>query len=786
MLFNYLKVALRSLAANKTFSIINISGLAIGITASVLILMVVAHEFSFDRFHVNGERIVRAEKQFSRDGRHSLYANPQFGPSMMETDPRVINYVRMYDGGRKIVSSDVDHTFFQEGFLFADSSFFGMLSFPLVQGERKSLARSATAIITEEMAQKYFGTTDVLGRMLTFDKKYQLEIVGIAKNAPLNSSIQFNIVASFSTLMIMPAERDIVMNNSSGFPTYLLLRSRNDLEAVSTSIAKTNYTNASVIYSLAPLFENHFNLNFGATATTKYAYTFLSVSFLILLLALINYMNLTTARSMTRAKEIGIRKVVGARRGALSLQFYFESAITTFVSFLIALVIIEGCRPLLANVTGIQFDSEFLRSPYLYGSIIFLILFCIIVAGSYPAIVLPRFRAADVLKGQFSFSAKGSWFRKTLMVFQFSVSACLAICAVVMDSQVSFMSSLNTKIQRDQVLVLPIELLQPTQRNVFKTKLQAVSGIVGVASASVPLYKNQMSGISMVTSPVNNEKIGAKWIIVDKDFISVMRVKYSATVDLPTNGTYHILNQTAAAAFGITKTDPEYALTMGGDHVPAVSGGIKGVVQDFNYESLRNPIQPLIISVLPDTSSYLGDNPTMYINIEKGAKVGPVIESVKTIYNEVSDGSPFTWFFLDDAFNGQQISESRLNGIFRMFTSVAIVIACLGLFGLITFSSERRKKELSIRKLLGASLMSITILISADLVILLLISVCVATPIAIYVMRDWLSGFFYQTGISPFNIIVPICAVLAISLLVMWIQGIRTALENPVKNLKSE
>ena len=785
MLLNYLKVALRSLLINKTFSIINIAGLAIGIAASILILMVVVHEFSYDRFHANGERIFRAEKQFTRDGRHSLYANPQFGPAMMAADPRVANYVRTFDGKGKVVRSDGDHIFFEDKFIFADTSFFSIFSFPLLSGSRQSLERPGTAIVTESIARKYFGGPDVLGRMLTFDRRYQLEITGVAKDPPVNSTVQFGIVASFNTLMIMPNERDLVTNNSSGFPTYLLLTDHADLSEISRSIEKTNYTNQAITYSLAPLYDNHFNFNFGSTATTKYAYTFLSVAFLILLLALINYMNLTTARSMTRAKEVGVRKVIGARRGSLSLQFYFESTLTTIASFLLAIAIVEGCRPVLTDLLGIQFDVAFLRSPYLYGSIALLVLICIIVAGSYPAVVLSRFKPTEVLKGRFEASGSGAWLRKVLMIFQFSVSLCLAVCAIVMNKQVSYMASFNTGLDRERVLTMPVQTLSASQRRSLKNELLNNSGIEAVSIASIPFYKDKTGGVSLVTSPVNNQKVGLKWMIADRDFTTTLGIPFDHD-PVATEGTYHVLNQSATREFGTPGETGEHSLSMGGDHVPVVAGKITGVVRDFNYESPRNAIHPLILSIVPDSAAYIGDNPTMYVRLARGSTPAGTIAAVRTVYDKFSDGSPFTYSFLDDAFKEQQLSEARLNYIFGIFTMIALVIACLGLFGLITFTSERRKKELIIRKLLGATVTNILTLISSELLVLLMLSISIGVPVAIYISREWLSGFFYQSGITPGDVILPTATILIVSLAVICIQGIRTAMEDPAKNLNNE
>ncbi|MEJ0028948.1 MAG: FtsX-like permease family protein [Bacteroidota bacterium] len=609
--------------------------------------------------------------------------------------------------------------------------------------------------------------------------------VGVAKDAPANSTIQFGIVVSFGTLMTMPVERDIVINNSSGFPTYILLHDKNDLDEISKSIVATQYTNPNIIYSLAPLYENHFNFNFGSTATTKYAYTFLSIAALILLLALINYMNLTTARATTRAREVGVRKVIGARRLSLSIQFYFESALTTLISFMIAITLIEGCRPLFLDVLGLTLDESFLSSPTLIVSIAILLVICVIVAGSYPAIVLPSFKPTDVLKGNISAHGGNGWFRKSLMVFQFSVSLCLAICAVVMTSQLSYVGSFNTGMDRERVVAIPIKTLSPAQRRSLKTELVNKPGIEASSVASIPLFKNSMSGVSLVTSPFNEQKVGAKWMVADQDFVRTLNVssKYS---NENSGSVYHLLNESTTAAFGFSETSHRRQMTMGGDHAPAITGDITGVIADFNYESLRNAIQPLILSVVADSSSYIGDDPTLYVRLTEGSIPSAMIDDLRSAYVNLSDGSPFSYFFLDDAFNQQQLSEQRLHEVFIIFTFIALLIACMGLFGLVTFSSERRRKELSIRKLLGATIGNIVVLVSSEMVILLLVSIVIAMPVALYFSREWLAGFFYHTAIATTDVVVPIIAALGIALIIIIIQGINTALTNPVKNLKND
>ncbi len=786
MLTNYLKIAIRSLLNNKVYSFINITGLSIGMTVSILILIFVVHEYRYDRFHEKGDRIVRAEKQFSRDGRYSLYANPEFGPTIMQTDPNVINYVRTFSMGRKVVKTDNTHKFFEDRFLFADTSFFSIFSFPLIQGQRSSLARPLTVIITEQTASRYFGKTDPIGKFITLDGTYTFEVTGVAKNPPSHSSVQFDFIASFPSLLTMPNERNIVLNNSSGFPTYLLLASADAITGVRQSILKTTYTNDHITYSLQPLFSNHFNLNFGDVANTRYVFIFLCIALLILALALINYMNLTTARATARAKEIGVRKVIGANRKTLSFQFYLESALTTIIAFVLAIALIQVFKPIFLNVLQQTIDTAFLTSPVFLTVVAGLLFTCVLLAGSYPALVLPQFKPVEVLNGKFSSANKGAGIRKALTLFQFTVSIALAICTLVMNHQLQYLQSKNTGLQRDQVMVVPIEQFSNAGLTALKNELQQQTGVEGLAMASVPLYRSTMPGLSMVTSPVSGEKTGLKWIMADERFFSVLGIAWHAKPETSTLEGSHIVNQSAAEALGMTNFPGADDLTMGGDHAPAVTGKILGMVNDFNFETLRSPIQPLIVSVVADSLLIKNESPSLYLRIDTHGGLPDKIAAVKKSYETYANDTPFSYYFLDDAFNELQKGEHRLSKIFTVFTGISLCIACLGLFGLVTFSAENRTKEISIRKVLGASMTNILMLLSSELIVLLLLSIVIGVPIAWFSMKDWLSQFYYQTNIPLSSIVVPAMAIIAISLFVIWAKAVRVALEDPSKNLKRE
>lgn len=785
MLKNYLKIAFRSLCKNELHTVINILGLSVGIAVSILIFIFVAHEVSFDRFHQNGERIYRAEKIFSRDGRHSVYANPEFGPTIKTLDPHVLDFVRLYEPGRKAVKADDSHHFFEDRFVFSDVSYFSIFSFELIKGESTALAKPNTVIITEAAAAKYFNNLDVIGETLTYDKKYTFEIVGVSKNPPSNSSLKFDFVGSFSSLLQMPAEREMIMNNSSGFPTYLLLGNPEDLSSVMQSIRKTSYSNEHVQYSLAPFFENHFNPNFAETANTRYVFIFLCVAILILALALINYMNLTTARAITRAKEVGVRKVIGANQKTLSFQFYIESALITSVGFVLAFVLIEFVRPFFINLLQLSVDNSFLTSPLVIGLVASLWLACILIAGSYPALMLSRFKPVDVLKGKFSDIGQGAWIKKTLTAFQFCVLIGLVICTLVMQHQLNFLRSKPIGFDREQVMVVPIDALVPNSYQAIKKEIGQQAGVLGVATASIPLFKNSMTGVSLVQSPVSNEKIGAKWIIADSNFPEVLGLSWHEKPETSLLAGNHLLNVTAAQAFGVDRL-VGFDLSMGDSHSGVMNGKIIGLVEDFNYQTLRSKIEPLIITVISDTTSHIPDEATLYIRLGQDSRLAEKISSIKKIYAKYSRETPFTYYFLDDAFDELQKGEERLSKIFEVFTFIALGIAGLGLFGLIAFTAERRKKEISIRKVLGASLINILRLLSGELLLLVMIGFFVGAPIAWFVMKEWLSTFFYQAGIPLSFIFLSGVTAMILAVAIICLYGIRAALRNPAKHLSAD
>ncbi len=783
---NYLKIAFRNIIRQKFYSFINIGGLSIGLVISLLILLFVAYEFSYDRFNVNGDRIFRVEKQFSRDGRYSLYANPDFAPEIKNLDRHVVNYVRLFNRGRKVVESDSGHRYFEDRFLFADSSLFSIFSFRLEKGSASSLAGSYNVIITESTARKYFGENDPLGKILIYDKDYPFVVSGVTADPPDNSSLQFDFIASFPTLMQMPDERNILINNSSAFPTYSLLAKRNDVTSVKRSILKTGYTNKDIAYDIKPLYENHLNKHFGDPGISKYVMIFLYCGLLILGLALFNYLNLSTARSTMRAKEVGIRKVIGAAGRSLSIQFYIESAVTCIISIILAAGMVIILEPPFMNILQIRMSPGFLLSPFFLGFAVTLLLVSILLAGIYPALVMPRFKPVLILKGKLSERDHGHWFRKTLTVIQFSVSVSLIICTLTMNRQLNFMMTKNTGLARDQVIAVPVDPGAAGSYQALKYRLKDLPGVTGVAGASIPIYKANLSGISWVRSPVSDQKVGTKWIMVDHDFPEVLGIGWE---DKPESGNMagnFLINETAADAFAFDSIKTGYNLSMGDPERGITKGKIVGVTKDFNYRSLRHSIEPLIISVIPDTTSRLPDDGTLYIRLAAHAPINNTILSIKKIYDAYSADYPFTYYFIDDAFNQMQAGEKRLSEIFSIFSFIALLIACLGLFALSALTAERRGHEISIRKVLGATGIQIIDLLSRNFLYILLVSVVIAIPVSKYLMGRWLQDFAFRISIGWDIFFFAGLAALIVSLVTISYQSVKTALINPVEKLRSE
>lgn len=780
MLRNYIVVAFRNLVRHKLFAAINILGLSLGVTVCVLIMLFVTHEMSYDSFHKNEAHIFKMRGETNYGGKiiNTPSMSAAFGPLLANATADVRNFVRMRKPGRVVVHSDDQHKFFEDAFIFADSSFFSVFSFRILEGSKESLGKPGKVFITPDIKKKYFGEESPIGKLLTYQNQISLEVAGIVAPPPSNSSLRFDFIASFSSLGLLPdgEEKEQYHHDRASlgaYPTYLLLNSTTSVTALESLIPGIANSSANEKYFLEPFRNGPPNMG--------YLKIFASIAILVLILALVNYMNLTTARATTRAKEVGVRKVIGASRMAISSQFYLESALVTILSFAIAYVLVSLSLPYFERLAGQSVDAQFLSSPTFLTTVTILLLACIFLAGSYPAIVLSRFNPVAVLKGKQS-SAGSGWLRKGLTGFQFTVSVTLITCSLVIQQQLEFLRNQKIGMNKDQVVAVNLEGLGSSFL-AFRNETASLSGVSSVGQASISLFKDRgMAGFFSKT-PKTNEDVFIYVMTVDPDFFRTLDIPWHRQLNDSVKSGDFVVNESALSKLRITENNLGEKLMVGGE-----TASITGIVKDFNYASLKEKIEGVIMYVADPSgiAQSLGNKGALYIRLSTQENVPEMIEQVKRFYNKHQPTAPFEYYFLDDAFNSLYQAEDRLATFFKYFTVLAICIACLGLFGLVTFTTEKRRKEIGIRTILGASVRSVLTLISSEFIWIVIPGVLVAVPVAWLSMERWLSAFPYRITLSAPMFVTGGAVVIALALVTIGIQAMKAARANPAGSLRSE
>lgn len=761
MLRNYFLTAFRALWRSKLYSALNIGGLALGLAVSLLILLFVVHEVTYDRFHAQADRIFRVYGKF-KYGEQEIQTpamSAAFGPAVKRANPDVVEFARTGSQfGQAIIGSSPDRKGYETGFLFADPSFLTVFSFPLHSGDaRTALTRPMTVLLTERMAEKYFGRENPVGKTLTLNNQHRFEITGVLKNPPSNSSLDFSFVASMLSHPVVERGSDrsikddeLSFNNPrvqlGAFQTYFLLKNPEAVGRVGRSVAALvkatggGNEDSKTSFFFDPLPAIHLGgANFGDTANARYVTVFGAVALVILLLALLNYMSLTTARATQRAKEVGVRKALGAFRRELAAQFYGESVLTTGLAFVLALLLVQALRPLFFNLLQLRIDGAFLYSPAFLLTVLGLLVACVLLAGSYPALLLSAFRPARVLRGRLDAAGGGAWVRRGFTTLQFAVSVALIGCSLVVQRQLDFLRNQNLGLQKDRVLVVPVE-----RKNyvALKQQLRRQAGVVGVAAASQTLYGD---GTSMFfsQSPKTKQQVGLHFFSVDEAFLPLLGLKWKLQPASPTELTGDkrlLLNETAARQLAIADRPIGQEIEVGSE-----KNRVVGVLRDFHFATLQQHIQPLAVWVGNDTASAMNH---LYLRLSPQTDLRQMVSRVEKIYESYRPENPFTYAFLDQNFDALYKAEDRLAKMFGAFTGFAVFIACLGLFGLATFTAERRTKEIGVRKVLGASAASVVALLSQDFLKLVLLAVLLATPVAWYAMQRWLEGFAYKISLE--------------------------------------
>jgi putative ABC transport system permease protein len=810
MFKNYLKVAVRNLWKNKVFSAINIIGLSAGLAVCLLIVLYVKDELSYDRYNDQAENIYRLDADIYFNGTQftSAVAPAPMAPTLKKDNPQIVQYVRLKNFGDILVKKD-NQNIQNHGAVFADSTFFQVFSIPLISGNRLTALNEPNSIVIDETtARKYFNTTDVLGKSLHVDNSTNCKITGVFKDIPSQSIFHFHFIRPINDTW-HDDQGDWLSNN---YASFVLVRPGVGKAALQdrVNITINNYLSKQLeqmlhtsandlkkagnhfIYPVMPLTDIHLHSNksyeFEANGNVTYVYIFSVIAIFIMLIACVNFMNLSTARSANRAKEVGIRKVAGSLRSHLITQFLTESVLMTFLSLLLALGIAGLLMPLFNQLAGKEMSVLTLFSSWLMPILIALIIVVGCISGSYPAFYLSSFQPVQVLKGSIAKGFRSSWLRSGLVIFQFFISITLIIGTIVIYDQLKYIRSREIGYNRDQVLVINNTWVLDKQNKTFRQEMTKISGVENATIAgSLPTETgyNQNGWFKDPTLDAKQVTIMTSFN-ADQNYIPTLGMHMAAgrnfSHDFPTDSTAIIINETAVKLLGF-KNPLTAILYRPSDY--STSGSYKskgfhviGVVKDFNFNTMHDKVGPLVIELGEDWGRV-----AMHINTKN---IPALISQVQNKWNSMAPGQPFSYTFLDEDFNKIYNAEQRTGKLFITFAVFAIFIACLGLFGLVTYAAEQRIKEIGIRKVLGASVGEIVSMISKDFVKLVLIAFVIAFPVAWWMMNSWLQSFAYRINISWWVFTLAGLLILTIALITVSFQAIKAAMANPVTSLRSE
>jgi len=797
MLKNYFTITLRNIKKHKAHTLINSAGLAIGLACCILIIIYIHFELSYDKYHENSERVYRVLAHFTVGGQANPIpvTSPPVGPALKREFPEVLDAVRIYPMNLvtpKVPVSFNNNQFFEDHIFYADNSIFNIFTFPMISGNPETaLSTAFSAVITEEIAEKYFREENPLGKILKFNNRAHYTVTGVVKNIPKNSHFSFDILCSIETLNRQRGEQMESWNAAMDYYAYILLNDNfnyRDLEGKFPALIERyagewlKANRGKLNFYLQPLtsihLHSHMEWEIEGNSDIKYIYLFAAIALFILLIACINFMNLSTARSTARAKEVGIRKVMGSDRRTLISQFLVETLIYSFISFLCALLLVRVALSVFKTLANIELTIGYSQIPWLIPGFIGLILFVGLIAGSYPAFFLSGFQPAKVLKGGLRAGPGNSRFRNILVVIQFTISIALIIGTGIISSQLNYMKNRKLGFNKEHVIILPLMgANSPQSFNSFKETLHNYNGIINVAaSRNVPgeqpaVYFVWPEGFSRDEAQFMHE------ISIDYDFIPSIGIEivagrnFSPEFSTDTRGSV-IINETAAKKFGWN--DPIGKTIRGGRTRTVI-----GVVKDFHWQSLHKEIPPVLMSYMPGWYNSL----SIRISPEN---ISGTLSFVRKKWSEIYPQIPFDYYFLDESFDHQYRAEERLSEIFSYFTLFAIFIACLGLFGMTSYTTEQRTKEIGIRKVLGASTNSIVVLLSKEMVKLILLASIIAWLFVFFMSNKWLESFAYRTSINASTFILSTFFVFLIGFLTISYQSIKAALTNPVKSLRNE
>ncbi len=810
MIQNYLKIALRNLRKHPGFAAINILGLTIGLSACLLIALWVADELSFDRFHEKSARIFRtqADVKFGGADMSIACASAPMADALKNDYSQIEAICRFRRKGDLSVRRD-DKVFSEKKVLFADPSIFDIFTFPLSEGDPHSALREPnTVVISEKVAKKYFFGRSPLGETLKFDNDWQAKITGVMRDIPENSHITADFFISMLGLDEAKNEEWLSFN----FNTYILFKEHASPEGFEAEWPKIVYryigkeaekvmnqkwedmqkNGTSVVLGMTPLTDIHLsggtrNGDLSPNGSMAMVQIFGIIALFILVLAAVNFMNLSTARSAQRSREVGVRKVLGSGKSSLVGQFLTESVLLSLFAGLLTLPIVRLLMPQFNRFSGKELGFDFWQEPRLMLGVLGFILVTGLLAGIYPAFVLSGFQPIKVLKTNnlYANGRSGKWLRNSLVTFQFATSLVFIIGALVTWKQMDFIKNKNLGFDRSQVLVVNDALTIGPKSKIFKSEVLALPEVEsGTISGFLPtngLHSDQVLFKERPFTPESGISLNTWW--VDDDYLKTMKIKLLEGRDFdPTalaDTSAILITRKAAKALGYEQAlDQKLYMVTDAEKNTDEAFHIVGVIEDFHFESLRDEIKPLVL--------FRGNYPASISFRLKTNDLQSTIADIKQIWEKTSSGLPFNYEFMDEQFDQIYRSETQAGSLVLGFALLAIIIACLGLFGLAAFMAQRRIKEIGVRKVLGASVAGITGLLAKDFLKLVVISIVIASPIAYFFMNKWLADFAYRIEISWWMFAAAGAAAMLIAFLTVGFQSVKAALANPVESLRSE
>lgn len=811
MLRNFFKTAVRTILRNKAYAIINFVGLTSGVALALLIMTYVRSELSYDRFHEKADRLYRI-KYTAPNGLELASSPPPIAPAMKDFFPEVEMAGRVYGRNVSVKKPDQDNAFEQTGVFFTDSTIMNMFSFSLVKGSlKKALQEEFTVIINEEMAAKYFGTGNPIGETLLFGGRHSFKVVAVVKDFPENSHLRFNMLVPYENMFDMENDEtaEVMRNNlASNFVishsyTYVLLKPGADPSNVDKNMDAFLKQHArpdrlvGQVFTLMPLVDIHLFSTLLAepspTNSMTNLYIFMGVGFLTIIIACINYINLSTAQSFTRIKEIGLRKILGSMRYQIITQFLSESLLLCLIAFALSYVVFYFSLPLMNQLTGKELIFQEVVDSRLIGYSVVLLLVVTLLAGGYPSYFVARFDSVNSLKGEGVNSPGNQWLRKVLVVFQLMIACMLLSGSLLIVKQLNFLSNRPLGFQKEQIITIPLfsqnlNGIFSSRDSAFQSRLQSYrDGVESEAGVRQTTLSSNAPGLGVVfrgTVPEGFSKDEPMFVAnfsVDYDFLKTYEIEMVAGRFFDrAYGTDakegFVVNEKAVQEFKWNTPEEALGKTINRE---GKLGKVIGVIRDFNFASLTTEVTAMVMEVNPNQFNALS---VRFDNSE----IQATIDKLESRWNALFPEKSFEFNFLDVQLDQQYSNFRDFGTIIQTFTFIAVLISCLGVYGLVLFVVQRKVKEIGVRKVLGASIGNILYLICKDFALLAVIGFALAIPAAYYLMSGWLDNFVYRTDLDPFTFGISFLVVLTITGMTISYQAIRASLANPVKSLRTE